>query len=110
MKHTLITAHSGCENTPDNSIEAVLAGIRAGADCVEVDVRIGAQGVLMLTHDLPGKGEEPAILEQAFACLQGTNVCINCDLKEYEALLPAEWMLWNEEIGLAARKLEEVSG
>ena len=32
MKNILITAHSGCEGTPDNSMESILKGIELGAD------------------------------------------------------------------------------
>lgn len=51
MRAIAITARSGCNGTPDNSMESVLTGIRLGADCVEVDVRMNEQGGLWLSHD-----------------------------------------------------------
>ena len=49
--YTLITAHSGCNNTPPNSIESVIAGMESGADFVEVDVRSTKDGLPVLFHD-----------------------------------------------------------
>lgn len=51
MRWPLITAHSGCMNTPENSIQSVLEGLRAGADVIEVDVRITKDQVVVLRHD-----------------------------------------------------------
>lgn len=51
MKWPLITAHSGCMNTPPNSISSVLEGIRAGADFIEVDVRSTKDRTVVLQHD-----------------------------------------------------------
>ncbi|OQP06094.1 hypothetical protein B1691_17245, partial [Geobacillus sp. 47C-IIb] len=51
MKRPLITAHTGCMNTPPNSIESILEGIKAGADIIEVDVRATKDGVAVLLHD-----------------------------------------------------------
>ena len=52
MKHfPLITAHTGCMGTPDNSAESALAGIECGADIVEDDIRATRDGVLVLSHD-----------------------------------------------------------
>jgi len=87
-KHIAITAHSGCEGTPDNSIASVLAGIASGADTVEVDVRLDPNGVLRLTHDIPENFADAVTLEEAFQAVIGTDTAINCDLKHYEALYP----------------------
>ncbi len=46
----LITAHEGCENSPSNTISSVKAGIEAGADIVEVDVRSTKDGIAVLSH------------------------------------------------------------
>ncbi|WP_026564208.1 glycerophosphodiester phosphodiesterase [Bacillus sp. UNC41MFS5] len=51
MKWPLITAHSGCMKTPENSIQSVLEGLRAGADVIEVDVRVTKDQVVVLLHD-----------------------------------------------------------
>ena len=47
----LVTAHTGCENTRPNSLESILAGISAGADTVEVDVRATRDLIPILMHD-----------------------------------------------------------
>jgi len=51
LKKTLIIAHTGCMNTPSNSIESVIAGVKAGADIIEVDVRATKDGIAVLLHD-----------------------------------------------------------
>ena len=53
QKKTVITAHSGCEGTPDNSREHILAAIASGAEMIEVDVRQAPDGTLILSHDVP---------------------------------------------------------
>jgi Glycerophosphoryl diester phosphodiesterase len=47
----LITAHSGCMNTPDNSILSVETGLKLGADIVEEDVLVTRDGIPVLAHD-----------------------------------------------------------
>lgn len=49
--YTLITAHSGCNNTLPNSLESVITGMESGADFVEVDVRSTKDGLPVLFHD-----------------------------------------------------------
>ncbi len=48
-----ILAHRGLPTTScaENSVAAVLAGVRAGADGAEVDLRLSADGVLVVCHD-----------------------------------------------------------
>lgn len=47
----LITAHTGCMGTPDNSAESARMGIAHGADIVEDDIRATRDGALVLSHD-----------------------------------------------------------
>jgi glycerophosphoryl diester phosphodiesterase len=49
----LLLAHRGLPGTtrPENSLAAVAAAFDAGADGVEVDLRLTADGVLALSHD-----------------------------------------------------------
>ncbi|WP_217593961.1 glycerophosphodiester phosphodiesterase [Cohnella sp. GbtcB17] len=47
----LITAHTGCMGTPDNSVESARAGLSLGADIIEDDIRVTRDGVLVLSHD-----------------------------------------------------------
>jgi len=51
MRKPLITAHSGCNDTPQNSVESVLAGADWGADINEIDVRATLDGIPILWHD-----------------------------------------------------------
>ncbi|MFB9274197.1 glycerophosphodiester phosphodiesterase [Cohnella cellulosilytica] len=47
----LITAHTGCMGTPDNSAASAETGIAHGADIVEDDIRATRDGTLVLSHD-----------------------------------------------------------
>ncbi|GLX70436.1 glycerophosphodiester phosphodiesterase [Paenibacillus glycanilyticus] len=47
----LITAHSGCMNTPDNSLLSVQTGLLLGADIIEEDVLVTKDGIPVLAHD-----------------------------------------------------------
>ena len=51
MNKPLITAHTGCDNTPHNTIESVFSGQEYGADINEVDVRVTKDGIPVLWHD-----------------------------------------------------------
>ena len=53
-----ITAHTGCEGTPRNSLASIVAGIAAGADAVEVDVRATSDGYPVLVHDETVTGDD----------------------------------------------------
>ena len=52
---TLITAHSGSDGTPDNSLACVEYALSTDADAFEVDVRRLADGTLALGHDEIGR-------------------------------------------------------
>ena len=86
-----ITAHSGCDCTPDDSLISIEAGIAFGADAAEVDIRLNKKGVLLLAHDEdPGReyqGHEP--LAKAFDIIADNGkIAVNCDIKE-TATIPA---------------------
>lgn len=51
MKKLLITAHTGCNDTPPNTVFSVLAGAEWGADINEIDVRATLDGIPILWHD-----------------------------------------------------------
>lgn len=91
MRMPYITAHSGCEGTPRDSLESVERAVRLGADIVEMDVRRGPDGVLRVSHDpLTGEGyEKKPPLEAVFLRLRGTGLSLNCDMKEPAALYGA---------------------
>ena len=88
MNKILITAHSGCEGTPDNSMESILKGIELGADCVEIDIRMDPQGGLRLTHNELEDYSETVPLETALRTIAESTVSVNCDIKEEKLLYP----------------------
>ena len=76
----MITAHAGCDGTPDNSMEYLLHAMELPVDALEVDLRKNEKGDLVLSHD-PGSG--PAVsLADAFTLLCAhPEKKMNCDLK-----------------------------
>ena len=99
---TWITAHSGCENTPDNSLLSVTTAVSAGADAAEVDVRVLGDE-LCLTHDPAARAEGLARLSEAMAVARDGGIGLNCDLKDYGALYPA--LALAQSVGLPAGQL-----
>lgn len=81
MGETMITAHSGADGTKENSLEFVAYAMQTGADALEVDVRMGENGILILSHD---KTDEDAVrLADVFRMMgKYPGMRINCDLKE----------------------------
>lgn len=85
---TIITGHSGFENTGRDSLRSVEVAVERKLDCVEVDVRIDAMGVLRLSHDVRKDYGAAATLAQAMDIIASSDTCINCDLKSPFALYP----------------------
>ena len=83
-----ITAHSGCENTPQDSMASVEKALLLGVDIAEMDVRKAPNGVLRVSHnqlDQAGYGEK-LTLEAVFSRIKDTSLSLNCDLKEPSTL------------------------
>lgn len=77
----LITAHSGCDSTPDNSIDFVRHALQLQIDALEVDVW-QKEGKLILSHDEPEDLNHP-LLEEVFVMVKThPTMMVNCDLKE----------------------------
>lgn len=77
---TLITAHTGADGKPDNSLEFVAYALESGADALEVDVRRRGER-LAIGHD--AAGADAPLLEEVFRMTAACpGVRINCDLKE----------------------------
>jgi hypothetical protein len=76
----LISAHTGCDQTPDNSLEYLDYVLTTGADGLEVDIRMDSNGFLYLSHDKNSK--DRTRLEEVFSRLQKSEMFCNCDLKE----------------------------
>ena len=88
MKKIMITAHTGCEGTPENSMESILKGIELGADSVEIDVRMDPHGKMRLTHNELPDYSDTLLLETALRTIAEKGAAVNCDLKEEKLLYP----------------------
>ena len=102
MSNVMITAHSGCEGTPDNSLLSVMTAIEVGADAAEVDVRLFGDRQLYLTHDDAVDTANLVPLRAAMAAARDGGIGLNLDLKMYEALIPTLDLA--EEVGLAPKR------
>jgi glycerophosphoryl diester phosphodiesterase len=72
-----------------DSLDSVRAGIRNGADAVEVDVRRNSAGELVLSHDRDESGAYRGCASLAGAfdlVLRDGRAGINCDIKETETI------------------------
>ena len=83
MTHTaMITAHSGSDGTPDNSLEFICYALESQADVLEVDIQKDpASGELIITHDEQLSGDYPTLREVFFLLATHPTMRINCDLK-----------------------------
>lgn len=78
---TLITAHSGSDGTPENSLEFATFFIDKPVDVLEIDVRKNRVGQLVLSHD--ELTDRPYVsLETFLKFIKTTPLKLNCDLKE----------------------------
>lgn len=102
---TFITAHSGCENTPRDSLETIDQALLYGADIIEMDVRRAPDGVLRISHDrlTAAEYEKKPTLEEVFRRIADTRLRINCDLKEQSALY--EVLALGERMGFGRDRL-----
>lgn len=103
MAFPMITAHSGCEGIPRDSIASVLKGVELGTEAVEVDVRLGKNNVLYLSHDERSDYATADTLENAFRVVAANDIRINCDLKELRTLFPVLDLA--DKCGIAPEKL-----
>lgn len=78
---TQITAHSGSDGTPDNTLECVQYALSTNADAFEVDVRRLSDGTLGLGHDAADH-TAPTLREVFTLAAAKPGVRVNCDLKE----------------------------
>ena len=90
----MITAHSGCDHTEDNSLAFIQYALTLSVDAFEVDVRKNDEGVLVLSHD-PAQKDAPELSEAFRRLREHADKKINCDLKQKN--------LEGDVIGLARR-------
>lgn len=75
-----VTAHTGCEKTRDNSLDAITLGWGYGVDIVEFDLNFNKDGIAVLSHNEP-QGNE-VTLDEAFALVAGyKGLRVNVDVK-----------------------------
>lgn len=79
---TLITAHSGSDQTEENSLRFVEFFLDKPVDALEIDIRKNACGQLVLSHDALIVGEEYLSLHTFLIAMKDTSFKLNCDLKE----------------------------
>ena len=78
-----ITAHAGCMNTNMDSIEAVKAGIKHGADIIEIDLNIDKDNNLVLSHGVPKEDVEYPKFMMVLEKIQNQkNILLNIDIKD----------------------------
>lgn len=74
------TAHAGCVDTPDDSIESIDAGVQYKAQIVEIDLNFNDNNEPVLSHDTPEGGE--VALEDAFKQISKyESLKVNIDVK-----------------------------
>ncbi len=78
-----VTAHSGCEGTPDNSMEYIRKGIEINAQILEVDVTFRADGTPVLIHKEQADADEGLLFDEAVRYISENSdtVRLNLDLK-----------------------------
>lgn len=104
MFNTMITAHSGSDGMPDNSLEFVKMALSLGVDAFEVDVNMGNDGELYLSHDSSpdGKYGSCPTLRDAFELMKShPSIKINCDLKVHN--IETTVLELSEKMGLTGR-------
>ena len=74
------TAHTGCANTPDNSLEAIEQGVKYGADIIEFDLHFLSDGTPVLSHDEP-QGNEVTLDEAFKKVSKYKDIRVNVDIK-----------------------------
>ncbi len=80
-----ITAHTGCMETKENSLDSIKIGVENGAKIVEFDLYFNDKGDPVLAHDEPVGGE--VTLDEAFAYISKfEGIKVNVDIKTVDAL------------------------
>ena len=91
LQKTNITAHSGCEGSPRDSLESLGFAIQLNTDAIEMDVRMDTRGELRISHNSVSQEEYDSkpTLQQVFDIMKGTGIMINLDMKESFCIRPA---------------------
>lgn len=86
-----VTAHTGPEGTPYNSIEGMEKGIASGADIIEFDLHIFG-GTPVCSHNKPN-GDEVLFEDALNVLVSNPTIRANIDIKDPDALNPAYPMI-----------------
>jgi glycerophosphoryl diester phosphodiesterase len=79
----LICAHRGARATlPDNSLAAFEEAIAIGCEVIETDVRLDADGRLVLSHDFRDDGYPDAVQLGVLLELAGSRIGLDLEIKE----------------------------
>ncbi len=78
---TVITAHSGCDKTPENSLRYIRHALSCPFDVIEIDIRRRKDGALVLSHNDDNLNKK-VLLGDAFKRISKSPIYVNCDLKE----------------------------
>lgn len=107
---TLITIHSGGLEAPANSRTYLFRALEKRPDIIEIDVRRTADNIAILSHDARPPGDKTLLserslmeikaaypevltLEEAVDICHDHSICLNLDIKEYSAVMPAVEMV-----------------
>lgn len=83
MNRTMITAHSGCDNTEPNSMVGIIAALNKNVDFIEVDLRLYKENVYLSHNVVDGNQLDRYVtFKEALKLLALEKVKLNCDLKE----------------------------
>ena len=78
---TLVVAHRGASSVaPENTLEAFAKAIELGADMIEFDVRRGADGRLVISHDPLPPPDVPTLAQVVELC--AGRIAFDVELKE----------------------------
>lgn len=118
----LITAHTGCMDTPENTLFSIETGLVYGADIIEDDILVTRDGVLVLSHDdkvrladgteglisdmtlselNEGLSAPISTLEPALKLIADAGKVMNLDLKSDDCIRPVSDLV--ERLGLLDR-------
>lgn len=83
-----VTAHSGCEGTPDNSMEFLKKCVEINAQVAEIDVTHRKDGTVVMIHKELAENNEGILFEDAIKYLsENTDTMkFNLDLKSFDEI------------------------
>jgi len=106
---TLVIAHRGdSENAPENTMPSFLAGVRSGADLVEMDVHRAADGTLVCVHD-SGLGRTTDA-DETYGWWSSVRNLTGTQLRQLDAGSWFDVQFRGERIPTLAEGLETISG